>query len=70
MSTYSLPPEKLYVMHASASVPPVNGTDVMNVNLFPALGTPEKHVSCVRLESKTKYLPRKAKRLKRVKPRY
>ena len=58
-----------YVRHASDSGLP-KGTDVMKVNFFPAFGTPEKQVSCVRVESITKYLPRKEKRLKRVNPRY
>jgi hypothetical protein len=59
------------VRHASASGLPKKGTDVMKVNfLLLELGTPEKQVSCVKVESKTKYLPRKKKRLKRVNPMY
>ena len=43
----------------------------MKVNLLLLeLGTPEKQVSYVKVESMTKYLPRKEKRLKRVKPMY
>jgi hypothetical protein len=58
------------VRHASASGLPKKGTDVMNVNFLLELGTPEKQVSCVKVESMTKYLPRKEKRLKRVNPIY